>query len=230
VHPLETPQVLPRRSNIMTTTHLTTKEIPQPDETTHPKHSVHRLVRQWQEKEDQRIAASRIPLILSQDERTVSIAYTPAQKNFLATKENCHAVIQEIGILVSDDPHAMIVSVGAHCGPNGETLPCITTERVPGVLVQRADFVSGFHFGMTDAYESAKQGRESLSEEEVVNTFLDLAADAVMIRDEDLSHAFLAGTMFGYIYGTTLIGKKAFQRWVSTPFLTEIPLLEGQVA
>jgi hypothetical protein len=109
----------------------------------------------------------------------------------------------------------MTVFVGMACPlDGGEARPEFTTVHVPGVLVESDQFVAGFHYGMQAAYEESEDGEQPLTEQAITNTFLETAADAVMLSEEGDSPAFSTGFLFGYMRGCTLIGTEAFQMWV----------------
>src|SRR2546429_4892830 len=65
---------------------------------------------------------------------------------------------------VPGDPHAMTVFVGMAYVEEGKSIPEFATERIPGVLVENDQFVSGYHYGVQAAYEESDDGECPLTE------------------------------------------------------------------
>lgn len=155
-----------------------------------------------------------VPQVIENNKYCV-LEYTPAQRRYLAHRHVFSAPVSlsDVARPVPGDPHAMTVSVGMHVEASGEVTPYIVTEHVPGVLVKSDEFVSGYHFGLCDAFDASEWGDEPVSEQEVVDTFVSIAADAVMLGDAEIPSAFSAGYLFGYMRGCTLVGTDTFQQW-----------------
>jgi hypothetical protein len=145
------------------------------------------------------------------------LEYTPAQRRYLAYRHvfSSPVTLSDVARPVLGDPHAMTVSVGMHVETSGEITPYMATEHVPGVLVKSDEFVAGFHFGMCDAFDTSNWGDDPVDEREVVDTFVSIASDAVMLGDAEIPSAFSAGYLFGYMRGCTLVGTDTFQRWAN---------------
>lgn len=150
------------------------------------------------------------------------LEYSSSQRQYLTTRHVFSSpVTSSFGARpVPGDPHAMTIEAGISVSPSGETSPCMVTEHIPGVLVQSEEFVAGYHFGMCDAYDEAEEGEEPIPEQEVVNTFVSIAADAVMLGNAEIPSAFSAGYYAGYIHGCMMIGTQQFQCWASHPCTT----------
>lgn len=142
------------------------------------------------------------------------LEYTLPQRRHIASRPVfAGREISSPSYAVPDDPHAMTVCIGLLLTPDGQTQPEVVTEHVPGVLVESDDFVSGYHYGMLSAYEASEDGEDPISEQAVIATFLEVAADTIMLGgEEDISPAFSAGYLFGYARGCTLIGTPAFEQ------------------
>lgn len=144
------------------------------------------------------------------------LAYTLSQRRHFAMRSVFRPLAPPpIVVPIPGNPHAMSVTDGTSIMPDGSQVPYTTIVHVPGVLVKTDDFVMGFHYGMMDAYETSEEGEEPVSEQEVIGTFSDLAADAVMLGNEEVPTAWSAGYMFGFVRGCILIGTPAFQQWAN---------------
>jgi hypothetical protein len=149
------------------------------------------------------------------------IEFTPKQRQYLASRSIFKPVGQpSSGVPVPDDPHAMLLTEGISMLPDGREVPHKSIERVPGVLVESDQFVLGFRYGMLDAYMDSDDGEEPVTEQAVIGSFSELAADAVMLGNEEVPTDWSAGYMFGYVHGCSLIGTQQFQCWANGEMYT----------
>jgi hypothetical protein len=158
---------------------------------------------------------SPLPRKVLSNNRYCVLEYTPELQRSSALRR--YSLPRYPSTPVPDNPHAMTVCIGvSHVGD--EVRPEFATPHVPGVLVETDQFVSGYHYGIEAAYEDSSDGVVYISEQEVIKTYQESAANTVMLNDnEGDGYAFSAGFLFGYVHGCTMINTDAFQHWASVP-------------